>query len=151
MFNSSCQKVTGLVTNNKIGIQRYYWKNTRAMCYNYFKKGEFYTPTGNGKSEQLLGRLSFINQIDKYNNCLLKKSRTVFNLNTREKMYRDYIFYEKFYNNKKPIIVTEGKTDILYLRAARYVFKNYERINFSRFKETLNIMETIINSVDSTC
>jgi len=32
--------------------------------------------------------------------------------------YRAFLFYKYFYANEKPLIVTEGKTDIRYIRAA---------------------------------
>ena len=39
-------------------------------------------------------------------------------LNGREREYQKFLFYRYFYANSKPLIVTEGKTDILYIKAA---------------------------------
>lgn len=38
--------------------------------------------------------------------------------NSREKEYKKFLFYKYFFGNNKPIIVTEGKTDPRYIRAA---------------------------------
>ena len=38
--------------------------------------------------------------------------------NSREKEYKKFLFYRYFYGNDKPIIVTEGKTDSRYIKAA---------------------------------
>ena len=56
------------------------------------------------------------------------------NLNAREKQYRIFLFYKYFYANDMPLIVTEGKTDVLYLKAAlKNFYKDYpnlvEKIN----------------------
>lgn len=39
-------------------------------------------------------------------------------LSKREKEYSKLLYYQTFINNEMPVIVTEGKTDILYLKAA---------------------------------
>ena len=38
--------------------------------------------------------------------------------NSREKEYKKFLFYKYFFGNDKPIIVTEGKTDPRYIKAA---------------------------------
>ncbi len=45
-----------------------------------------------------------------------KKDKSKFN--ARENQYRQFLFYKYFFANDKPLIVTEGITDILYLKAA---------------------------------
>ena len=37
---------------------------------------------------------------------------------SKEKEYKKFLFYKNFYGNDKPIIVTEGKTDPRYIKAA---------------------------------
>ena len=39
-------------------------------------------------------------------------------LSARERAYSKFLYYSKFIINDKPIILTEGKTDVLYLKAA---------------------------------
>ncbi len=160
LYSNSCQKVTGLVTNKKLGVLHTYHKKTRAMCNNYFKYGNITINNNKFENEQakniLLGKLSFINQIDRFNkiqtikreeihnkdfnrisfyNSMKQKEQHINlnsqeklyfeflknghkNTNSREKLYRDFLFYINFYNNAKTTIVTEGKTDILYIDSA---------------------------------
>lgn len=52
-----------------------------------------------------------------------KNSKTINNhydhtLNSREKLFSDFLFYINFFNNSKPIIISEGKTDNIYLKCA---------------------------------
>ena len=119
-YYSSRQVVTGLVVNKKINISRNYYKNTRAMAFSLYTKGKFNINLIEGTIAQLEGRFSFINQIDKYNNNLdlSIKKRNFRTLNNHEEQYRRFLFYKYFYCNEKPLIITEGKTDILYIKAA---------------------------------
>lgn len=91
------------------------------MAYHLYKTGEYYIEKDvQGTINQLEGRFSFINQLEWYNNKLnfnIKKPKFE-NLNGREKEYSKLIFYKYFFANPKPLIVTEGKTDITYLKAA---------------------------------
>lgn len=128
-FQNSRQEVTGLTVNKKINVSKIYYKNTRAMAYSLYKNGEFKIDgIKDGTINQLEGRFSFINQLDIYNN--FEKNRTKkekgkkdgiksWNIyNSREKEYQKFLFYKYFFMNQKPLIVTEGKTDILYIKAA---------------------------------
>lgn len=126
-YRDSRQTVTGLIVNKKLNIDHRYYKETRAMAHSVYKTGEFQIHGETGTLAQLEGRFAFINQLDKYNNkcCLLKnqtkkltKKQFSRNLNGRERQYQQFLFYKYFYANTKPLIVTEGKTDILYVKAA---------------------------------
>ncbi|CUL31606.1 hypothetical protein [Listeria monocytogenes] len=64
------------------------------------------------------GRFSFINQVQRYNNVIDSSKHDFNNLNVFEKQYQAFLFYKYFYANNKPLIVTEGKTDINYIKAA---------------------------------
>ncbi|MDK0694568.1 retron Ec67 family RNA-directed DNA polymerase/endonuclease [Clostridium perfringens] len=116
-YNTSRQEVTGLVVNKKINVKKSYYKTTRAMANTLYRTGQFTIDNNSGTINQLEGRFSFINQIDKYNNSLIKK-KDFFNLNSREKEYQKFLFYKYFFSNEKPLIVTEGKTDIVYIKSA---------------------------------
>ncbi|WP_196591321.1 retron Ec67 family RNA-directed DNA polymerase/endonuclease [Pectinatus frisingensis] len=124
-FQNSRQTVTGLVVNNKISIPREYYKLTRAMIYSLYKNGEFTANGVNSTIRQLEGRLAFINQIDLYNNRITDGPHSMRTLNSREKQYQKFLFYKYFFIPQKPLIVTEGKTDIVYLKAAlkKYYYK----------------------------
>ena len=118
-YKDSKQEVTGLVVNKKLSVNRAYYRNTKAMAYNLYKHGSFTLDNAEGGINQLEGRFSFINQLDKYNNELDKTQKHNFRtLNGREKQYQKFLYYKLFYMNEQPLIITEGKTDIVYLKSA---------------------------------
>ena len=147
IFRNSKQEVTGLIVNKKINVDRHYYRETRAMAHSLYVNNEFFINGVKGTINHLEGRFSFINQIDKYNNELDKaspfsvilrngneESFRRFNktqhdykaLNGREEEYRKFLFYRYFYANNKPVILTEGKTDIRYIKAAlKNLYKDY--------------------------
>lgn len=136
IYNSSRQEVTGLIVNKKINIEKEYYKKTRAMADNLYKYGEFTVKEERGTIKQLEGRFSFINQIDKFNNTHNKEKKTnnkdkikFWELNAREKEYQKFLLYKYFYLNQRPMIVTEGKTDSIYIKAAlKNLFKEYPKL-----------------------
>lgn len=120
-YRDSRQEVTGIIVNKKLHVNRDYYKRTRAMADHLYKTGEFFIDEEvQGTISQLEGRFSFINQLEWYNNNL--DSHNIIlkfeNLNGREREYSRFIFYKYFFANPRPLIVTEGKTDIIYLKAA---------------------------------
>lgn len=127
---SSRQSVTGITVNEKLNVSHEYIKTTRAMAYSLYTKGKFYIHPGEeGTIDQLQGRLSFIDQLDLYNNRLDKDKHNWRCLNMREKEYQKFLFYRHFVSNEKPLIVTEGKTDIVHLRTAlRHLEKHYPEL-----------------------
>lgn len=128
-YYSSRQEVTGLTVNKKINVSRKFIKQTRAMVDQLLKTDSFKIDGSVGTEEKLEGRLAFINQLDWYNNELefesIKKKgnkkdnkKYISGLNAREKQYQYFLFYKYFFKPSKPTIVTEGKTDILHIKAA---------------------------------
>ena len=129
-YKDSHQEVTGIVVNKKLNVDRTYYKDTRAMAYQLYRTGE-YTIDGErkGTKEQLEGRFSFINQLDKYNNKLEPGRHQFEYLKGREKTFSRFLFYKFFFDNEKPLIVTEGKTDVIYLKAAlKKMWKDYPEL-----------------------
>lgn len=114
----SKQEVTGLIVNKKVNVDRAYYKKTKAMAHHLYTHGNFEIDGHPGTLGQLEGRFSFIDQLDRYNNKHDGKTHTYHTLNGRERRYQAFIFYKYFFSNDKPLIVTEGKTDVLYLKAA---------------------------------
>lgn len=116
------QEVTGLTVNRFVNVDRRYAKTVRAMAHRLFKKGEYTLIDKEtrkkrvGTINELGGMLSFIDFVDKYNNRLPHAIKSPHN--KREKVYSDFLYYSAFCANTKPIILTEGKTDITYLRVA---------------------------------
>lgn len=117
-IRDSRQVVTGLVVNKKVNVNRTFYKETRAMAHQLYKEGKFEINGKIATLNQLEGRFSFINQLTRYNNKIDGENRNFNNLSSREMQYQKFLFYKYFYANPKPIIVTEGKTDIVYLKAA---------------------------------
>ncbi len=118
-YNNSQQCVTGLTVNKKVNVPRAYYKKTRAMAYNLYKKGYFRIDNKTylqNQMDKLEGRFSFIQRLVTFNRMITEDKNN--NLSAREKDYRNFLFFKYFYSNSKPLIVTEGKTDILYLKAA---------------------------------
>lgn len=128
-FRDSKQKVTGIVVNKKLNIDRLYYRKTKAMAHNLYTNKEIIINGEPGTVNQLEGRFSFINQIDRYNNGLDDSKHCFRDLNGREEQYRRFLFYKYFYYNSKPMVVTEGKTDIVYIKAAlKSLYKDYPEL-----------------------
>lgn len=123
LFSNSRQEVTGLVVNKKISVPKEYYKNTRAMAHSLYKNGYFLIDDEVGTIEQLEGRFSFINQINLYN--IDNKKKDMWHLNSKEKQYQKFMIYKTFYANEKPLIITEGKTDVLDIKAALKKYYKY--------------------------
>lgn len=136
-FKDSRQEATGLVINKKVSVKSEYWRLTRAMAHSLFKTGRFQVAEQDGSYRdghlsELEGRLTFIDYIDFYNNLEEKKIpepksepkiHTGINkfrgkLNSREKVYGMFLQYRHFFANEYPTILTEGKTDNVYLKSA---------------------------------
>ncbi|MCL1989947.1 MAG: retron Ec67 family RNA-directed DNA polymerase/endonuclease [Defluviitaleaceae bacterium] len=122
-FRNSRQVVTGLTVNKKLNASKDFCKKTRAMAYSLYSTGEFSINGELGTINQLEGRFAFINQLDFHNNLMdMKvtgsKKKKLSELNIREKQYQNFLFYKYFFNNEKPLVITEGKTDIRYLKSA---------------------------------
>ena len=117
-LRDSRQVVTGLVVNKKINVNKRYYKETRAMAHHLYTKGSYEINGEAGTINQLEGRFSFINQLTWYNNKLDDKKQNFNAFKSRELQYQKFLFYKYFFANPKPLIVTEGKTDIVYLKSA---------------------------------
>ncbi|MFD1139016.1 retron Ec67 family RNA-directed DNA polymerase/endonuclease [Paenibacillus sp. PDC88] len=128
-LNSSRQEVTGLVVNEKLNVNRVYYKETRAMAHQLYKQGEFTVNGNKATLLQLEGRFSFINQLTWYNNKIDDRKHNFHNLSSRELQYQKFLFYKYFFANPKPLIVTEGKTDVVYLKSAlKSLYKEYPNL-----------------------
>ena len=143
----SRQDVTGLVVNNKVNTRVEYRRTARAMTHRLLTTGEYYRKRtsidkdGNevitedeGSIGELNGILNFINsptmnRIETFLENIRKEgedqkkldSKEVlkeFPLGLNEAVYGDFLFYRDFHAPTAPLIVCEGKTDNIYLRAA---------------------------------
>lgn len=123
-YKESRQVVTGLVVNKKANIRNDYYKTTRAMAYSLYRTGKFKIDNDEGTFNQLEGRLAYIYRLEqlKRNNC----KESCKKLTAREIEYSKLLFYKSFVKNSRPLIITEGKTDNEYLKAAlKNLYKDY--------------------------
>lgn len=139
---NSRQVVTGLVVNKKVNINRDFYKETRSMANKLYKNGEFEINGKIATINQLEGRFAFINQIDRNNNVQIKKS----DLNGKEKQYQMFLFYKYFLANKNPCIVTEGKTDIIYIKSAlKNLYIDYPNLINKNSDDTFDYKISFLN------
>jgi len=120
-FKTARQIATGLIVNEKVNIKKEYYKNARSMCHKVFNTGEFYiedgNPEGAGNISQLEGILSFIYQVKRPHESS-KEGNRKYNPTAITHLYRMLLFYKYFYSLEQPVILCEGKTDVIYLKCA---------------------------------
>ncbi|WP_341356785.1 retron Ec67 family RNA-directed DNA polymerase/endonuclease [Rossellomorea sp. y25] len=145
-YKNSRQVVTGLVVNKKINVNRIYYKETRAMAHQLYKYGTFTIDDEPATINQLEGRFSFINQLTWYNNKIDGEYPRFNNFHSRELEYQKFLFYKYFFANPKPLIVTEGKTDIAYLKSAlKSRYKEYPNLISKKSDESFEFKVSFLN------
>ena len=129
-YSDSKQVVTGLVVNKKISVDHAYYRKARAMAHSLYTNGSYLIDGIEGNVRQLEGCFAFIDQIEKYNNiCDFAGKHNAFTLNGRERQYQQFLFFRYFFDVDKPLIVTEGKTDVRYIKAAlRSLYSEYPEL-----------------------
>lgn len=154
-LRQSRQSVTGLVVNAKPNISQDYYRLVRAMCNSVFQTGEYYREVA-GTTEvlnslnPLEGMLSYIyflkarrDRSPKVNRLSAKEGE--FKIpHAPSKLYRKFLFYKYFVSPTKPLIVTEGISDIVYLECAiRALAKSYPNLvkeEDGRMKRQVNFL-----------
>lgn len=126
----SRQMVNGLVVNIKVNIRSEYYRKARAMCDSIFQTGKYYntlepskipggmpTPMFKTNRKPLEGILSHI-----YNVTQSEERRPVTDQRIKPRairsLYRRFLFYKYCAAPDTPLIITEGKTDQVYLKEA---------------------------------
>ncbi|TDG02177.1 RNA-directed DNA polymerase [Paraburkholderia guartelaensis] len=132
-YRDSRQEVTGLTVNRKVNVPASYRYTVRAMVDRLFKTGAFEfiykkkDAQGNvvlerrvaAKNGQLLGMLSYIDQVDRFNQKICETNgREPESTAGRVELFRRFLYFDTFYATRQPVIVCEGKTDNVYLRCA---------------------------------
>lgn len=112
-YKDSRQEVTGIIVNKDLSVPNEYYKTTRAMAHSLYKNGYYLLNGQEGTMNQLDGRLTFIN-----NKYLANSDKKMHEFTKRQNELQRFLFYRYFYMNDMPLICTEGKTDILYIKAA---------------------------------
>jgi retron-type reverse transcriptase len=158
-YKNSRQTCVGLVINKKVNVKQEYYRKIRAMCNNLFRNNTFYINKDDNKYSiaQLEGMLNFVYWIKKHY-YKRKTQDNDYKQNAIIKLYGKFLFYKYFINIDKPIVFTEGKSDIVYLKCALKKMKDdysnlievvnekyYFKINFFRitniFKDVLSFSE----------
>ena len=124
------QMVTGLVVNRKVNIRASYYRQARAMSDALFRTGRFYIgkemqwgePKDNpekvlGTVDQLKGVLSFIYSVKKHHEERDIKEQWK-HPTAIHKLYRKFLYFDKFHALQKPFVFCEGKTDSVYIKCA---------------------------------
>ena len=117
-YRVSRQLVTGLTVNKKANIRSEYYRRTRQMCHSLFQK-EFYhdgDQASNSVStlEGMVGHIYHIKKTaDPWSEKPMYERQAAAYM-----LYRKLLFFKHFVDLPKPLVVCEGKTDGLYLRAA---------------------------------
>lgn len=131
-YHTSRQDVTGLVVNRKVNIRSEYRRTVRAMAHRLFMTGHFefiqLVPSASGVLEptkaegdvaQLHGMLGHIDRIDRHNLRLRSRepgrSQNGAGIGSKENLYRRFLMFKEFYAAPAPVVVCEGKTDIIYI------------------------------------
>lgn len=131
-FSNSRQDVTGLVVNKKVNVASNYRNRTRVL-WNKITSGKSIYAIGSKPEDEknlnyLLGVMSHIHNVRKAHRIRVEeeyifpkkptKKQIDLILDADSRMYRDAIFFKNFIVNEKPLIICEGKTDIVYLKSA---------------------------------
>lgn len=128
-FKTSRQMTTGLIVNKKVNIRKEYYKTARSMCHELFKSDKFFICEREktsklkekkiaGTMNQLEGILNFIYQIRRLYFKKELESQRLHHPEGITKLYRSFLFYKHFFLTSMPLIICEGKTDIIYLECA---------------------------------
>ena len=136
------QTVTGLVVNSKPNINQEYYRLVRAMCASLYRSGSYCPPisdqkdkddrengklTDTAKLEGMLSHIYFVKlQKDRRHNkrdIQAKRKHAAKHSECRQpeavkELYRRFLFHKYFMSPKEPLIVTEGKTDIVHIKSA---------------------------------
>lgn len=126
----SRQTVNGLVVNEKANIKSEYYRRARAMCDSLFQTGQYFTSVPEQVDPAEKPKLDLKNNLNPLEGVLShiytvtqsEERRSA--KDQREKprairtLYRRFLFYKYCVALKAPLIVTEGKTDPVYLREA---------------------------------
>lgn len=122
-IRGSRQVVTGLVTNEKINISQDYYRLVRAQCHSLFRTGQYLIPGNNEpqtRLDPLQGHLAHIwyvkSRLDR--TAKLNKELKFECPSGPRELFADFSFYKHFVAIDRPKIITEGRSDIVYLRTA---------------------------------
>lgn len=114
------QSVTGLTVNKKVNVNSAYYRKLRASFDSLFKKGFYFLDNPINASTHLKvleGQISFVYYIKKRagRTPITSKDKA---LQGPDLLYRKLLVYKYLVACDRPMIVTEGSSDAVYLAAA---------------------------------
>jgi retron-type reverse transcriptase len=128
-LKQSRQTVTGLVVNSKANINIDYYRTVRSMCNSLFRTGSYHRKTDGipepldnlNPLEGMLSHIYFVKaRKDRKPNVnrLAVKAGEFEPPHAPVDLYRKFLLYKHFAAPSAPVIVTEGISDITYLKCA---------------------------------
>lgn len=150
-YKTSRQEVTGLIVNKKVNVKREYIRYTRTAIYNFLKNDNLHSFILDDKNKEK-ERIEFKKQEIKY-----IKGRTGFIHQVRKKLpnynktndlsiklYKDFFYINNCIHNERITILTEGKTDKIYINTAfSYFRKEYSNLNFNIVEHSKIFLEAL--------
>ncbi len=133
-FRDSRQTVTGLVVNKKVNVRFEYYRLVRAMCHSLFTRG-YYTVPEHIVIRNPKVRIPIDNEAKEITNTKILRGMLGFIFFVKESaddrpekerkkspytldLYTKFLKYDNFISLDKPLIISEGKTDVSYLKIA---------------------------------
>lgn len=124
-LKSNRQEVTSLTVNQKVNINKNYYRYTRAMVNSYCRDGEYFKSKLHMDAEKvsenaLNGIINFVFSIkqNNYDFSSDDKFRSFNTLTSIEKLYVEFLFHYYFVYPNKMLVIGEGYTDPLHLKLA---------------------------------
>jgi RNA-directed DNA polymerase len=125
-LDHSRQDVTGVVVNQKVNIPASDYQTVAAMCHHMFMDGECFVTIGGIKKtfarRKLRGRLAYIYQVRGKGPKAAQKAEGSEGQNQKLwasfKLFERFLNYVDLYGAKRPVILCEGVTDNIYIKAA---------------------------------
>lgn len=122
-YKDSRQIVTGLVVNRKISVPIDYRKKVRAYVHRLIKEGQYFVRDEQGaeipgNARVLQGMMNYILHAERLSGKKLPDSLDDKSCVGFHRVYRDYLFYTRFFNPASPFLICEGKTDPIHLKAS---------------------------------
>lgn len=127
----SRQVATGLIVNEKPNIRPEYYRAVRAMCWSLFNTGSYHrmvqtaledsNPSKHDEAvtnisplQGMIGHIHYVRDLVDLRPHADKKIQPT----ATRTLYRRLLFYRAFVVPSMPLVIPEGKTDTIYLRAA---------------------------------
>lgn len=142
-YRDARQTVTGLVVNQKVNVRSEYYRYARAMAHRFFQFGEYEVPSILSPMDRfdeppakqlhkdpyrLEGILQFIHHArDRYDQRDLREKQD--NPTATWRLFSDFLYFKHFGTLNKPVIISEGVSDPIYLKLAiKSLAKDYPEL-----------------------